>query len=131
VCYNTDRIVENFSTNSTLYERRKKMNAFVYDEKVYKQVPVAAIMKTPFEDFYLLNPEIKTLNGQALYKIWGVPVYSFYSNAEIREKIKSFKEGVNVSRLGIFSYPRTILISGNFIVEYLDNCSIFVEVLEG
>jgi hypothetical protein len=109
----------------------KKMNAFVYDEKVYKQVPVAAIMKTPFEDFYLLDPEIKTLNGQALYKIWGVPVYSFYSNAEIREKIKSFKEGVNVSRLGIFSYPRTILISGNFIVEYLDNCSIFVEVLEG
>jgi hypothetical protein len=110
------------------------MNAFVYEEKVYKQVPVAAIVKTPFEAFYLLDPEVRTLSGQALYRIWGVPVYSFYTSAEIREKIKSLKESgslTSVSRLGVFSYPRTILISGNFIVEYLDNCSIFVEVLEG
>jgi hypothetical protein len=110
------------------------MNVFVYEEKVYKQVPVAAIVKTPFEAFYLLDPEVRTLSGQALYRIWGVPVYSFYTNDEVRKKINSLKESgslTNVSRLGVFSYPRTILISGNFIVEYLDNCSIFVEVLEG
>ena len=111
------------------------MNAFVYEDRVYKQVPVAAIVKTHFENFYLLDPEIKTLNGQAFYKIWGVPVYSYYSNDEIRKKIKSLQENGSLtdvlSRIGVFSYPRTVLISGDFIIEYLDGYSIFVEVLEG